>query len=142
MNSKSQPATRRHNTVGQPAMPRTIGTDGPPAPDHALRRTIESHDTSGQFVASGSALLQARVMQSTGTRLLRSVTSTQRYTTKAGDRLKSDDRTDDKLERPRRILEWRHFEIALSEISPSSTEDGTLPELRKVRSSLRDRLTK
>jgi hypothetical protein len=32
-----------------------------------------------------------------------------------------------------RILEWKHFETALSEISPSSTEDGTLPELRKVR---------
>lgn len=35
-------------------------------------------------------------------------------------------------ETPRRVLQWRHFETALSEISPSSTEDGTLPELRKV----------
>lgn len=33
---------------------------------------------------------------------------------------------------PSRVLQWKHFETALSEISPSSTEDGTLPELRKV----------
>lgn len=31
-----------------------------------------------------------------------------------------------------RVLSWKHFETALLEISPSSTEDGTLPELRKV----------
>ncbi len=32
-----------------------------------------------------------------------------------------------------RVLSKRHFAVALSEIRPSSTEDGTLPELRKVR---------
>lgn len=31
-----------------------------------------------------------------------------------------------------RILAKRHFDVALSEIRPSSTEEGTLPELRKV----------
>jgi hypothetical protein len=34
---------------------------------------------------------------------------------------------------PTRVLQWQHFESALLEISPSSTEDGTLPELKKVR---------
>ena len=35
--------------------------------------------------------------------------------------------------KPKRELTKRHFEQALAEIRPSSSEDGTLPELRKVR---------
>lgn len=34
--------------------------------------------------------------------------------------------------RPGRTISRRHFDIALSEIRPSSSEEGTLPELRKV----------
>ena len=34
---------------------------------------------------------------------------------------------------PKRVLEWRHFEVALKEIRASASEDGTMPELRKVR---------
>ena len=33
---------------------------------------------------------------------------------------------------PVRVLEWRQFELALKEIRPSASEDGTMPELRKV----------
>jgi len=32
----------------------------------------------------------------------------------------------------RRILQFKHFEVALAEIRPSSSEEGSLPELRKV----------
>jgi len=39
------------------------------------------------------------------------------------------------LEPSTRVIQWQHFETALLEIGPSSTEDGTLPELRKVRDS-------
>ena len=35
---------------------------------------------------------------------------------------------------PRTLLK-KHFDVALSEIRPSSSEEGSLPELRKVRSS-------
>jgi hypothetical protein len=34
---------------------------------------------------------------------------------------------------PRRILRAVHFETAMKEITPSSSEEGNLPELRKVR---------
>ena len=32
----------------------------------------------------------------------------------------------------RRTLSWKNFEVALGEIRPSSSEEGSLPELRKV----------
>lgn len=35
-----------------------------------------------------------------------------------------------------RVLHYRHFETALKEIRPSSTEEGSMLELRRVRSSL------
>ncbi len=39
---------------------------------------------------------------------------------------------------PPRVIKATHFAIAMKEITPSSSEDGNLPELRKVRD--RDRL--
>ncbi|WVW79693.1 hypothetical protein I302_101663 [Kwoniella bestiolae CBS 10118] len=39
--------------------------------------------------------------------------------------------TSDLPEPPVRILAWKHFKIALEEIRPSSSEEGSLPELRK-----------
>jgi len=36
-----------------------------------------------------------------------------------------------------RVLLKKHFDVALSEIRPSSSEEGSLPELRKVSSKLR-----
>ena len=40
------------------------------------------------------------------------------------------------METPNRVLSRKHFVVALSEIRPSSSEEGSLPELRKVSSFL------
>jgi hypothetical protein len=49
-------------------------------------------------------------------------------TSKTTKKVKADEATPT----PKRILLRKHFDVALLEIRPSSTEEGTLPELRKV----------
>ncbi|WVR04095.1 hypothetical protein IAU60_001094 [Kwoniella sp. DSM 27419] len=40
--------------------------------------------------------------------------------------------TDKSIVKPKpRVLAWKHFKVALSEIRPSASEEGSLPELRK-----------
>lgn len=49
--------------------------------------------------------------------------------------------TDEKPSPERRTLALKHFEVALGEIRPSSSEEGSLPELRKVNYTLREKST-
>ncbi len=51
-----------------------------------------------------------------------------------GDESSSVESTPDGEGKPQqtRVLLWKHFEVALGEIRPSSSEEGSLPELRKV----------
>lgn len=101
------------------------------------RQTIETRSTQKK-VAEQATLVQRGSWRSalTHTRQLpcAKLAQTRNTTTSEAPEAIHVDNPD---ETSTRVLQWQHFESALSEISPSSTEDGTLPELKKVRSSVR-----
>jgi hypothetical protein len=102
------------------------------SPKEPIRQTIETRSVS-QSAGERSTLVKAGSWRSTlaysrQTGGLRFVQSRNNTTSDASKASPSDNRD----EVPIRVVRWQHFNTALSEISPSSTEDGTLPELRKV----------
>jgi hypothetical protein len=109
-------------------------------PTEPKRQTIETRNTQ-QRVAEQATLVQTgswrsgltHTRQSPGIKLAHTRNKT---TSEAPEASK----VDSPGETSARVLQWQHFESALSEISPSSTEDGTLPELKKVRFKIRRQL--
>lgn len=101
------------------------------------RQTIETRSTQKK-VAEQATLVQTGSWRSalTHTRQLPGAKLAQTRNTSTSEAPEAS-QVDNPDETPTRVLHWQHFESALSEISPSSTEDGTLPELKKVRSSVR-----
>ena len=105
-------------------------------PNEPKRQTIETRNTQ-QRVAEQATLVQTgswrsaltHTRQSPGAKLAQTRNKTTSEAPEASE-------VDSPRETPARVLQWQHFESALSEISPSSTEDGTLPELKKVRSDV------
>ena len=98
------------------------------------RQTIETRSTQKE-VAEQATLVQTGSWRSalTHTRQLAGAKLAQTRNTTTSEAPEAS-QVDNPDETPTRVLQWQHFESALSEISPSSTEDGTLPELKKVRS--------